>query len=98
MSIEAIAALAPAAVTDLGASGGAAPMGNFGAWFSQQIDGVNNALTIADNDMRSLASGRIDNLHTVMIHLEEAKLTFQLFAQVRNHLLEAYQEVMRTQV
>jgi len=30
--------------------------------------------------------------------MEEARLSFQLLAQVRNKLLEAYQEVMRTQV
>jgi flagellar hook-basal body complex protein FliE len=33
-----------------------------------------------------------------MIALEEARLSLQLAAQVRNRLLEAYQEVLRMQV
>jgi flagellar hook-basal body complex protein FliE len=49
-------------------------------------------------EVRQLAAGEPVSLHEVMIHLEEAKLSFQLLAQVRNRLLEAYQDVMRTQV
>ena len=33
-----------------------------------------------------------------MIRLEEAALSFQLMLQVRNRVLEAYQDVMRMQV
>jgi flagellar hook-basal body complex protein FliE len=33
-----------------------------------------------------------------MIRLEETKLAFQLMVQVRNRLLEAYQDVMRMQI
>ena len=44
------------------------------------------------------AAGEVASLHEVMIHMEETKLSFQLLAQVRNRLLDAYQEVMRMQV
>jgi flagellar hook-basal body complex protein FliE len=74
------------------------PAAGFGAWFAQQVGQVDAGLRVADNDMRALAVGNVQNLHEVMIHLEEAKLSFQLLAQVRNRVLEAYQEVMRTQV
>jgi flagellar hook-basal body complex protein FliE len=102
MSIETIAALASAGATELAPAAAsatpAAPAQGFGNWFATQLDQVNGTLAGAEADLRNLAAGRVDNLHQVMIHLEEAKLSFQLFAQVRNHLLEAYQEVMRTQV
>jgi len=75
----------------------AAPQG-FGNWFVQEIAQVNHQLTRVDADSQALASGQAVSLHEVMIHLEEAKLSFDLLAQVRNRILESYQEVMRTQV
>jgi flagellar hook-basal body complex protein FliE len=98
MSIEAIAAIG-AELPDafVRAAGVAQPTG-FGAWFAQEVGAVNTNLVNADNDVRMLAAGQATSLHDVMIHMEEAKLSFQLLAQVRNRLLDAYQEVMRMQV
>jgi flagellar hook-basal body complex protein FliE len=70
----------------------------FAEWFSGELSSVNDKLIIADHDMQKLAVGAAGNLHEVMIHMEEARLSFQLLAQVRNKLLEAYQEVMRMPV
>jgi flagellar hook-basal body complex protein FliE len=67
-------------------------------WFSSQVESANASMAVAEGDLKALATGNAANLHTVMIHLEEARLSFQLLAQVRNRMLEAYQEVMRTQV
>ena len=75
-----------------------APAAGFGDWFNAQLGAVNTSLAQADHEVQQLAVGEATNLHEVMIHLEEAKLSFQLLAQVRNHMLEAYQEVMRMQV
>ena len=79
-----------------------APMGTppagFGDWFAQQVGTVNHSIVASEGDMRRLAAGEVQNLHEVMIRMEEAKLSFQLLAQVRNRMLDAYQEVMRTQV
>ncbi|NIA55039.1 flagellar hook-basal body complex protein FliE [Massilia sp. TW-1] len=98
MSIEAIAAIG-AELPDVvvPAAEVAQPTG-FGAWFAQEVGAVNTNLVNADNDVRMLAAGQATSLHDVMIHMEEAKLSFQLLAQVRNRLLDAYQEVMRMQV
>jgi flagellar hook-basal body complex protein FliE len=71
---------------------------DFASWFSSQLSAVNTQLVGADHDIQKLAVGATENLHEVMIHLEEARLSFQLLAQVRNRLLESYQEVMRMQV
>ncbi|MNU06030.1 Flagellar hook-basal body complex protein FliE [compost metagenome] len=62
------------------------------------LNGVNRALLRTETDAQRLAVGDVQNLHQVMIHMEEAKAGFQLLLQVRNRLLDAYQEVMRMQI
>jgi len=74
------------------------PADGFGNWFTDMVADVNNKLIGADEKIRKLAAGEAQSLHEVMIHLEEARLSFQLLVQVRNRALEAYQEVMRMQV
>jgi flagellar hook-basal body complex protein FliE len=48
--------------------------------------------------LQRLATGDVQNLHQVMIGLEESRLSFQLFMQVRNRMLEAYQDIMKMQI
>jgi flagellar hook-basal body complex protein FliE len=98
MSIEAIAAIGAALPEDVGPAAGVAQPAGFGSWFAQELSAVNTSLVDTNNDVRKLAAGEATSLHDVMIHMEEAKLSFQLLAQVRNRLLDAYQEVMRMQV
>lgn len=103
MSAEAIAAIGAVepsvavGVPQLANQGAVAAPG-FADWVAHEAAQVNASLAVAENDVRRLATGQVQNLHEVMIHLEEAKLSFQLLAQVRNRVLEAYQEVMRMQV
>jgi flagellar hook-basal body complex protein FliE len=52
----------------------------------------------ADDAIRSLATGGPSSLHDTMIALEKADLSFRLMMQVRNKIVEAYQEVLRMQV
>jgi len=63
-----------------------------------QLENVNTKLVNADQAVQQLASGQTDNLHQVMISLEQARLSFDLLLQVRNKVLDAYQEIMRMQV
>ena len=98
MSIEAIAAIgAELPAVAMPATAVTQPA-SFGAWFANEVSAVNTSLVNADNDIKKLAAGETQSLHDVMIAMEEAKLSFQLLAQVRNRLLDAYQEVMRMQV
>lgn len=99
MTIEAIAGVLAAPAGALPASLPVQqPVDGFGGWFAAGLDAVNTGLVNADHEVRQVALGEASNLHEVMIHIEEAKLSFQLLAQVRNKMLEAYQEVMRMQV
>lgn len=70
----------------------------FGRWFTQQLGEVNGKIAQSDQQLQALASGEAQNLHQVMISLEDARLSFQLLAQVRNRVLEAYQDIMRMQL
>jgi len=91
----------PAQATGALARAGEPPgeaLSKFGAWFGEQLAGVNSQLQRVDADLQRLALGDAQNLHQVMINLEEAKLSFQLLVQVRNHALEAYQEIMKMQI
>lgn len=100
MTVEAIAAISAVDGLDAATAApqAAAPEGSFGSWFAQEMNNVNVRAADADLAVRQLAAGQPVSLHDVMIKLEQAKLSFQLLAQVRNRVLEAYQEVMRTQV
>jgi len=52
----------------------------------------------ADQAIQRLAVNGDVNLHTTMIAVEKADLSFRLMMQIRNKIVEAYQEVMRMQV
>lgn len=43
-------------------------------------------------------TGQAPDIHTVMITGEKANLALQLTVQIRNKVIEAYQEIMRMQV
>ncbi len=70
----------------------------FGQIGTQGLEKINESLMNSQVDMQNLAVGNVTNLHNVMINIEESRLSFQLMMQVRNRLLEAYQDVMRMQV
>ncbi|MDH5325990.1 MAG: flagellar hook-basal body complex protein FliE [Gammaproteobacteria bacterium] len=71
---------------------------DFARWVESQIGTVDQQIKVADTKLEALAAGENNNLHDVMLTLEKAKLSFQLALEVRNKLLESYQEIMRMQV
>ena len=104
MSAEAIAAIGAIQEPSLAPSTAAAGVAGMpdGVTFSSLVtDGigkVNEQLMTGQVQLQQLAAGEPVNLHQVMIGLEESRMSFQLLMQVRNRLLEGYQEVMRMQV
>ena len=65
---------------------------------SEGLQQVNQQLLASQVDLQQLAVGSAENLHETMIRLEEGRISLQLMMQVRNRVLEAYQDVMRMQV
>ncbi|HBG46104.1 MAG TPA: flagellar hook-basal body complex protein FliE [Deltaproteobacteria bacterium] len=82
--------------------GKAAAGGEQGTGFSQvlkeSIDKVNSLHNEADKAIEGLSTGQVNNIHDTMIAIEKANLSFNLMVQVRNKLVQAYEEIMRTQV
>lgn len=83
---------------DPGIAKGASNAIGFSELVSQGLEQVNQQLLTSQTDLQNLAVGNVQNLHQIMIRLEESKLSFQLMMQVRSRLLEAYQDVMKMQL
>ena len=77
-----------------GSTGGSA----FVDWMAREVAVTNDKVAEADRLVQRLAAGDTSNLHQVMLGIEQARLQFQLLVQVRNRVLEAYQDVLRMQV
>jgi flagellar hook-basal body complex protein FliE len=52
----------------------------------------------ADKEVEKLAKMESDDITNTMIAIEKADLSFQLMMQVRNKIINAYEEIMRMQV
>ena len=77
---------------------GAASGGSFSNVLGELVDGVNSKQAAAGEAVNGLLTGQNVPLHQAMIAMEEASVSFQLMVEVRNKLLESYQELMRMQV
>jgi flagellar hook-basal body complex protein FliE len=72
---------------------------SFGTMFSQAINKVAETQNTASNLSRAFEQGEPGvSLTQVMVATQKASVSFQAMTQVRNKLIEAYQEVMNMQV
>lgn len=70
----------------------------FGQLFKQTLEEVKTAQNTSDKMTNQLVTGEVKDIHEVMIASQKASLSLQLTVQVRNKVVEAYQEVMRMQL
>jgi flagellar hook-basal body complex protein FliE len=71
---------------------------SFSSMLGDMVQGVNAKQNVAGQALHDLQSGQNVSLHQTMIAMEEASVSFQLMVEVRNRLLDSYQEIMRMQV
>ena len=71
---------------------------SFGETLKESIAEVNKLQQVAEAQAKDLAVGKTKDVAQTLIAIEKANISFQLMLQVRNKLVEAYQEVMRTQM
>lgn len=62
------------------------------------VEETNQTQKVADKMSVDFAAGKIDSIHEVMIASEKANIALQYTVQLRNKVLEAYNEIMRMQV
>lgn len=70
--------------------------GNFEDILNDAMNKINQVQRDAELAIRELASG--GDMTQAMISIEKADLSFQMMVEIRNRLLNAYEEIMRMQV
>jgi len=99
MAIDRITSVAPAVTpktpptTTTGATGAA----DFGAALKDMIGAVESSTSSANQAVGQMLNGTGD-VHEAMIALQRADMMLQLTVQIRNKLVQAYQDVMRMPV
>jgi len=83
----------PSAAPQQPSSGGA-----FQSAFADAVSKVESFQQNADASIGRFLAGEGEELHHVAIATQQAELSFQLFMQVRNKIVAAYQQVMQMQV
>ncbi|MDQ3809083.1 MAG: flagellar hook-basal body complex protein FliE [Chloroflexota bacterium] len=71
---------------------------DFGAALQQAVGALGQLGQQADASAIRLAAGEPIDIHEVMLNTEQASLGFSMALQVRNKIVEAYQEIMRMSV
>lgn len=96
MIIESVQ-LAAATGTAAATSGNVQPA-DFSAALESGLQNVNRALNEADGLLKSYSAGNDVAVHDLVIAMEKARFSLQLTVEVRNRLVESYQEFMRMQI
>jgi len=80
------------------ATPGANQPSSFSDLLSSTIGTVEQANQNATNATQQFLSGENEDLHTVAIAEQKAEITSELFLQLRNKAVSAYQEIMKMQL
>ncbi|HSL38844.1 MAG TPA: flagellar hook-basal body complex protein FliE [Desulforhopalus sp.] len=79
-------------------AGTTTPAKGFGESLQNMLASVNEAQLGGDQAIERLQSGGVQNLHEVMIAVEEAEVSLRMLVQMRNRAVTAYEEIMRMQI
>jgi flagellar hook-basal body complex protein FliE len=77
--------------------GTAAPSQGFGEMLQGLVSTVDAKQAQADKITQSVLMGDSGQLHQSVLAMQEASVSFSLMVEVRNKLVESYQELMRMQ-
>jgi len=88
----------PKAPAGLSAGGAGGPAEGFGKMLDGLVATVDSKQAEAQTLTRRVLLGDSDQLHQSVIAMQEAGVSFSLMVEVRNKLIESYQELMRMSV
>lgn len=86
------------AESQISTSRAAAPSGDFAGALGNAIGQLDGVQRDADHQQQLLATGQADDISSVVVSAERAKLALQLGTGVRNELVKAYNELLHTQL
>ncbi len=81
-----------------GELGGKSKGNIFAKVLEDSITKLNNYQKASEDVMTSFIKGNENEIHNVMIAMQEAKLSIQTAIEIRNKLVDAYQEIARIQI
>ena len=79
----------------------AAPRGAAGTTFGDSLQGLLSSVDATAGDANAAVADMVTgggDVHHAMIALQQAEMTLQLTVQIRNKLMQAYQDVMRMSI
>ena len=71
--------------------------GSFKDVLRSLVDEVDSLQKTADASIKGLATGETTDIHDVTVKMEEAGVAFELMMEIRNKLVDAYQQIMKMQ-
>ncbi len=92
---SAAVAATPIRPIQVGAGAGAADFKNV---LADAVSRVDQFQKTAHNGVEKFLSGENEEVHQVALDMQRSELAFDMFVQVRNKMVSAYQEVMRMQM
>jgi flagellar hook-basal body complex protein FliE len=70
----------------------------FSQVISKVVSEANEQQLHSENVVRDFVSGKTENVHDLVLSVAKADLSFRLVLEIRNRLIESYQEIMRMQM
>jgi flagellar hook-basal body complex protein FliE len=98
LSLSHLSPLGPLGGSTQPGSGGAAPAPGeptFGDMLKEALQEVNQAQAQAEGEARNLMTGENADMHSAILAVQKADVSFQMMMAVRSKLIDAYREVMR---
>ncbi len=92
MSIQGFGEITPVGPTGSNSPGEAGGV-SFKDMLFQKIDEVNNLQSESETAMTKFATGETNNVTEVFVAVQKADLAFKTLMQIRNKLLDAYEEM-----
>ena len=77
---------------------GARSGGGFPQIFADAVGGVERLRQAANRSVEAFLAGEGEELHQTVLATQRAELAFELFLEMRNKIVQAYQEIMRMQI
>ena len=71
---------------------------SFGDILKKSIGEVNDMQKAGEKAMEDMATGQVKDLHQAAIAIDKAEMSMKLMLEVRNKAINAYKEILRTQI